>query len=89
MNKNANTDELKIDEHIKDEALYDWADSYNYVIDYVYANKSIDSSVFLPDLYANSHLDNILSFDRDGETLDIAKESTKPLIVRITVKSKL
>ena len=62
MNKNANTDELKIDEHIKDEALYDWADSYNYVIDYVYANKSIDSSVFLPDLYANSHLDNILSF---------------------------
>ena len=33
--------------------------------------------------------DNILSFDRDGETLDIAKESTKPLIVRITVKSKL
>ncbi len=33
--------------------------------------------------------DNILSFDRDGETLDIAKESTKPLVVRITVKSKL
>lgn len=33
--------------------------------------------------------DNILSFDRDGETLDIAKESAKPLIVRITVKSKL
>ncbi len=33
--------------------------------------------------------DNTLSFDRDGETLDIAKESNKPLIVRITVKSKL
>lgn len=33
--------------------------------------------------------DNILSFDRDGETLDIAKESDSPLIIRITVKSKL
>ena len=33
--------------------------------------------------------ENILSFDRDGEILDIAKESNKPLIVRITLKSKL
>lgn len=33
--------------------------------------------------------DNILSFYRDGEILDIARESIKPLMVRITVKSKL
>ncbi len=31
---------------------------------------------------------NDLLFDRDGETLEIIKESAKPLIVRITVKSK-
>lgn len=28
-------------------------------------------------------------FEREGETLEISKESTKPLIVRLTVKSKL
>lgn len=33
--------------------------------------------------------DNTLSFYRDGEILDIARESAKPLLVRITVKSKL
>ena len=33
--------------------------------------------------------DGILTFYRDGEVLDIAKESSKPLVVRITVKSKL
>lgn len=33
--------------------------------------------------------DNILTFYREGEVLDIARESAKPLIVRITVKSKL
>lgn len=33
--------------------------------------------------------DNTLTFYRDGEIIDIAKESVKPLIVRITVKSKL
>lgn len=33
--------------------------------------------------------DNTLSFYRDGEILDIARESVKPLMVRITVKSKL
>lgn len=33
--------------------------------------------------------DNTLTFYRDGEVLDIAKESVKPLVVRITVKSKL
>lgn len=33
--------------------------------------------------------DNTLTFYRDGEILDIARESVKPLIVRITVKSKL
>lgn len=33
--------------------------------------------------------DNALLFDREGETLEIVKESTKPLLVRITVKSKL
>lgn len=33
--------------------------------------------------------DQTLSFYREGEILDIAKESIKPLIVRITVKSKL
>lgn len=33
--------------------------------------------------------DNTLTFYRDGEVLDIVKESTKPLMVRITVKSKL
>lgn len=33
--------------------------------------------------------DDILTFYRDGEAIDIAKESVKPLIVRITVKSRL
>lgn len=33
--------------------------------------------------------DNTLTFYRDGEVLDIVKESAKPLMVRITVKSKL
>lgn len=33
--------------------------------------------------------DNTLTFYRDGEIIDIAKESAKPLMVRITVKSKL
>ncbi len=28
-------------------------------------------------------------FEREGETLEISKESTQPLIVRLTVKSKL
>lgn len=31
---------------------------------------------------------DVLSFYRDGEKLDIAKEKTNPLIVRITVKSQ-
>lgn len=31
---------------------------------------------------------NILSFYRDGETLDIAQEKTNPLVIRITIKSK-
>lgn len=31
---------------------------------------------------------NSLLFDRDGETLEIIKESANPLVVRITVKSK-
>ena len=31
---------------------------------------------------------NILSFYRDGETLDIAREKTNPLVVRITIESK-
>ena len=30
----------------------------------------------------------ILSFSRDGESLDIAKEGSNPLVVRITVKSQ-
>lgn len=30
-----------------------------------------------------------LIFDRDGETLEIAKESAKPLTVRFTIKSKM
>ncbi len=33
--------------------------------------------------------DNILTFYREGEILDIARESVKPLLVRITVRSKL
>lgn len=33
--------------------------------------------------------DDILTFYRDGEVLDIARESAKPLMVRLTVKSKL
>lgn len=33
--------------------------------------------------------DETLTFYRDGEVLDIARESIKPLVVRITVKSKL
>ena len=33
--------------------------------------------------------DNTLTFYRDGEVLDIVKESAKPLMVRITLKSKL
>lgn len=33
--------------------------------------------------------DNTLTFYREGEVLDIARESAKPLVVRITVKSKL
>ena len=28
-------------------------------------------------------------FDRDGETMEIAKESENPLVIRLTVKSKL
>lgn len=28
-------------------------------------------------------------FDRDGETLEIAKETENPLVIRLTVKSKL
>lgn len=31
---------------------------------------------------------NGLLFDRDGETLEIIRESAKPLVVRITVKTK-
>lgn len=31
---------------------------------------------------------NSLLFDRDGETLEIVRESAKPLVVRITVKTK-
>lgn len=30
-----------------------------------------------------------MTFDRDGETLEIAKESENPLVIRLTVKSKL
>lgn len=33
-------------------------------------------------------LDRII-FERDGETLEIARESATPLIIRLTVKSKL
>lgn len=33
--------------------------------------------------------DDTLTFYRDGEAIDIARESIKPLIVRITVKSRL
>lgn len=33
--------------------------------------------------------DNILTFYREGEVIDIVRESVKPLSVRITVKSKL
>ena len=29
-----------------------------------------------------------ISFERDGETLEISKESEKPLILRLVVKSK-
>lgn len=31
---------------------------------------------------------NSLSFDRDGERLDVVRESVLPLVVRITVKSQ-
>ncbi|MDO4162347.1 MAG: hypothetical protein Q4D80_05020 [Pseudomonadota bacterium] len=31
---------------------------------------------------------NSLLFDRDGETLEVIREASKPLIVRVTVKSK-
>ena len=31
---------------------------------------------------------NKLSFDRESETLEITKESAKPFVVRLTVKSK-
>ena len=34
-----------------------------------------------------SHKDK-LSFDREGESLEIHKESAKPFVVRLTVKSK-
>lgn len=33
--------------------------------------------------------DNTLVFEREGEVLEIAKESSNPLMVRITVKSKI
>ncbi len=33
--------------------------------------------------------DDTLTFYRDGEAIDIARESIKPLVVRITVKSRL
>lgn len=33
--------------------------------------------------------DETLVFEREGEVIDIARESTKPLMVRITVKSKI
>lgn len=33
--------------------------------------------------------ENTLVFEREGEVLDIAKESSNPLMVRITVKSKI
>ena len=31
---------------------------------------------------------NVILFERDGETLEITKESDKPLILRLVVKSK-
>ena len=38
-------------------------------------------------IYEGNRGNNLL-FYRDGETLEIIKESVKPLIIRITVKSK-
>ena len=38
-------------------------------------------------IYQGNRGNNLL-FYRDGETLEIIKESVKPLIIRITVKSK-
>ncbi len=32
---------------------------------------------------------NRLLFERDGETLELSRESTKPLVIRLTVKSKI
>ena len=44
----------------------------------------------LPQMGWNKNLKNKqnISFDRDGETLEISKESEKPLILRLVVKSK-
>ena len=33
---------------VKDEVLLEWADRYNHIIDYIYANKKINSNIFLP-----------------------------------------
>lgn len=38
-------------------------------------------------IYQGNRGNNLL-FDREGETLEIIKESANPLVVRITVKSK-
>ena len=44
---------------VKDEVLLEWADRYNHIIDYIYANKKINSNIFLPYLYSNKYIDCI------------------------------
>ncbi len=33
--------------------------------------------------------ENIITFEREGENLDISEESANPLVIRLTVKSKI
>ncbi len=33
--------------------------------------------------------DKLISFEREGESLDISEEAPKPLVIRLTVKSKI
>lgn len=35
------------------------------------------------------HIKNMVLFERDGETLELSEESANPLVVRLTVKSKI
>ena len=39
-------------------------------------------------IFKKNKNNNVILFERDGETLEITKESDKPLILRLVVKSK-